>query len=99
MGRIQGLTEVYLTADALLKPASAPVEVHDVVIGFIGAAAGQQLTLRDGQDGTAPPLVVFVLDAANGTISKSFKDGKRFENGCFVDFQNSGAMHVSLTYK
>ena len=99
MGRIQGLTEVYLTGDTLLKSEGA-VEIFSIVIAGEGATAGQRIVFRNGTTAAAPVLLPVVLDAANTTIPLQFANGKRFENGCFVDFEGSaGKIHCSLTYK
>ena len=99
MARIQGLTEVYLTGDTLLKSAGA-IEIMSIVVAFHGATAGQYIVFRNGTDGNAAPLLTIVLEAANGTYNVQFANGKRFENGCFVDFQaTAGAVELSLTYK
>ena len=100
MPRIQGLTEEYLTGDKLLK-LGAVCELHAIVIAAEGATAGQSIVFRDGQNGAAVPLLVCVIEAANQTLPPiMFPQGKRFESGCFVDFQATpGKVHVSLTYK
>lgn len=99
MGRIQGLTEVYLTGDTLLKPEGA-VEIFSAVIAFHGAAAGQQIVFRNGLLVTSPALLVVTLNGTNGTTTLEFANGKRFADGCFVDFQGAaGAIDLSLTYK
>ena len=99
MGRIQGLTELYLTGDQALKSEGA-VEIFSAVIAGEGAAAGQRIIFRNGSTGGADPLLVVVLSAANETIPLEFKNGKRFSNGCFVDFAGAaGKIHCSLTYR
>lgn len=99
MGRIQGLTEVYLTSDTNLKGEGA-VEIFSIVIASEGAAAGQRVVFRNGTTVAALPLLVVVLNAANETIPLEFNNGKRFNNGCFVDFEAAaGKVHVALTYK
>ncbi len=99
MARIQGLTEVYLTGDTLLKSEGA-VEIFSIVVAYHGAAAGQSIIFRNGTTGAAAPLMVVTLDAANGTIQIQFANGKRFDAGCFVDFQGAaGSIDLSLTYK
>ena len=99
MGRIQGLKEEYLTGDKALKSEGA-VEIFSIVIAGEGAAAGQRIVFRNGTTGAATPLLVVVLSAANETIPIDFANGKRFESGCFVDFEAAaGKVHCSLTYK
>lgn len=99
MGRIQGLTEAYLTGDALLKSEGA-VEIFSIVVAGIGAAAGNRIIFRNGTTGGAPPLLVVVLSSANETIPMEFSNGKRFDAGCFVDVEAAaGVIHCALTYK
>lgn len=99
MPRIQGLTEVYLTGDTLLKPEGA-VEIFSIVLAFHGAAAGQQIVFRNGLLSTSDALLVVTLNGANGTINMDFANGKRFNSGCYVDFQGAqGGLDLSLTYK
>ena len=101
MPRIQGLTEVYLTGDALLKAAGTVVELHQIVVAAEGATAGNKIVFRNGSDGAAEPALVVVIEAANQTIPPiMFPQGKRLEAGCFVDFSAvAGKVHLSLTYK
>ena len=99
MGRIQGLTELYLTGDQSLKTEGA-VEIFSIVVAGEGAAAGQRIIFRNGTTGADQPLLVVVLPSANETIPLNFANGKRFESGCFVDFEGAaGKIHCSLTYK
>lgn len=100
MGRIPSLIDEYLTGDTLLKNGAA-VEIFSIDVAFHGgAAAGQQIVFRNGTTVAASALLVITLNAANGTISREFFNGKRFANGCFVDFQgNAGSIDLSLTYK
>ena len=99
MGRIQGLTEKYLTGDALLK--DGPGFVFNAVLAWSGANAGDYVVFRDGEDGASPPVFTMVCDAAQGTIPVEFFNGKEFENGIFVDIQLSGSssVHLAVTYK
>ena len=99
MARIQGLAELYLTGDKALKSEGA-VEIFSIVVAGEGAAAGQRIVFRNGANASASPLLVIVLGAANETISVSFENGKRFDSGCFVDFEGAaGKIHCALTYK
>ena len=99
MARIQGLTEVYLTGDTLLKSEGA-VEVFSVVLTAEGATAGQKIVFRNGTTGGAQPLMDLVVEVANGSWQFEFPNGKRFESGCYVDFQGAaGKIHLALTYK
>ena len=99
MGRIQGLTEEDLTGDTLLKNGVA-LDIFSAVVAAEGATAGQRIVFRNGQDGSADPLYVHVIEAANGTFPVQFAQGKRFTDGCYVDFAGSaGKIHLSLTYK
>lgn len=100
MARIQGLVEEYLTGDEALKSEGA-VEIFEIDLAFKApAAAGQQVIFRNGTNGSAPPLLVLTIGAATGTISRSYPNGKRFSNGCYVDFQGAaGALDLSLTWK
>lgn len=100
MGRIQGLQELYLTGDAALKPVGA-VEIFSIVVTAEGATAGQRIVFRNGANAAAAPLLVIIISAANGTEPiLEFNNGKRFESGCYVDFEGSaGKIHLALTYK
>lgn len=97
MGRIQGLTELYLTGDKLVKTGEG--YVFSITISFTGVSAGQQITLRDGLDGTASPLAPFIAPTAHGTLTKEWSNGKYFATGLFIDFQGSGSWHAELTYR
>jgi len=97
MGRIQGLTELFITGDLLIKTGAG--ELHSVTIGFSGAAAGQKVTFWDNTTNSGTVLVPFVLDGAAGTITKEWPQGKRFETGLFVDIQGGGQIQLEITYK
>lgn len=97
MGRIQGLSEVYLTGDTLLK--SGPGYLFSITIAWSGGTAGNKIIIRDGTDGTGTPAIPFVIGAENGTFSREWFNGKAFENGIYVDFQGSGYIEAEVTFK
>ncbi len=102
MPRIQGLAEIYLTQNALLK--SGVGEVHSITIAFKGVTAGQMCFLRDGTDAAAPIAVPFSFPAATGTITKEWPQGKRFDRGIFWDAGPAeglgvDAVFVEITFK
>ena len=98
-GRIQGLSEEYLTGDALLKQG-VKLDLMHVIVSAEGAVAGQRVVFRNGQNAAANPLFNVIIEAANWTLPIPFPQGKRFESGCFVDFEGAaGKIHVSVTYK
>ncbi len=94
MGRIQGLTDTpqVLTQDELLK--TGPGFLFSVTIAWRGANVGDLVYFRDGLDGAAKILVAFALPTANGTISREWSQGKKFETGLFYD---EGAPDIALT--
>ncbi len=95
--RQQGLTELFFSADTLAKSAAG--EVKSITVTLVGGAIGQQFLLRDGTDGTGTPLVLFVFPTANGTLTKEWPDGKRFNTGLFIDVQGSGVVQGEITFK
>lgn len=97
MGRIQGLTELFVTGDQLLKTGKG--YVFSITIAFAGAAAGQKVTLWDNTAASGTVLAVFVLDAANGTINKEWPQGKEFVTGLYHDTQGAGQIQTEITYK
>lgn len=97
MGRIQGLSEKFLTGDELVKTGVG--FVFSITIAWTGATAGQAVVLRDGTDGAGAPLVPFILNAATGTITREWSQGKKFENGLFYDVQGAGSIQAEMTYK
>lgn len=97
MGRIQGLSEGYYTADTLVKTGHG--YVFSVVISFRGSGVGGYVVLRDGLTNSGSVLAVFSTSAASNTIAHEFKQGKEYNTGLFVDFQAGGQVDVCLTYK
>lgn len=84
MGRIQGLAESgVLDTNTLLKTGEG--YVFSITIAFAGVTAGQKCFLRDGLNAAAPVEVAFVFGAANGTITKEWPQGKKFDTGIFWD--------------
>lgn len=73
--------------------------VFSITLAWTGGAAGNIVYLRDGSNGVAPIEVAFVLDAANGTITKEWPQGKEFENGIFYDEGAASNVLVEMTYK
>lgn len=99
MPRIQGLFETFSTADLLVKACAG--EVHSITIAYKGATAGDLVLLRDGLTGAGSVEVAFVLPAGNGTITKEWPQGKRFDTGIYLDIGALGAgiAYVELTCK
>lgn len=81
---------------------NTPGEVHSITIAFNGVTAGQSCFLRDGTDGAAEIKVMFTFEAANGTITKEWPQGKRFDHGIFWDAGPGDAgdrVFAEITYK
>jgi hypothetical protein len=98
MGRIQGLTDTRtLTGSQLLKTGEG--YVFSITLAWTGAIVGDKVYLRDGTDGTAAPLVVFVLPTANGTLTKEWANGKQFTVGLYYDEGTPANCFTELTYK
>lgn len=99
MGRIQGLIESgCLTEGQLIK--SGVGYVFSITIGWAGCAVGNFVVLRDGITIAAQEEVVFPFPTANGTISREWRNGKKFDTGIFYD-EGAAAGHVwvEITYK
>lgn len=99
MGRIQGLTELYIGNVELLNVKSVAGELFSITIAYNGVTAGDKLVLRDGDDGEASPLVTFTFPDTNGTISREWANGKAFENGLTYDPAVAGTIEAEMTYK
>ena len=98
MPRIGHLAESgLLTGSKLLKTGKG--FVFSITIAFEGATAGDKVLLRDGVTGAATPEVVFVLPAANGTITKEWVHGKEFDVGIFYDEGPNPFTSTEITFK
>ncbi len=97
MPRIQGLTELFFSGDTQVKTVRG--EIHQITVTQVGGAAGQQVVLRNGSDGTGQPLATFVFSGTNGTITKEWPQGKAFTSGLFIDVQGAGVVQGDITYK
>jgi len=98
MGRIQGLTDTLaLTGSQLLKTGVG--YVFSITLAWTGATVGDKVYLRDGTNGAAAPLVVFVLATANGTLNKEWANGKEFKVGLYYDEGTPANCFTELTYK
>lgn len=98
MGRIQGLAESgNLTGSQVVKNAKG--YVFSITIAWAGATAGNKVYLRDGTSGAAAIEVVFVLNAATGTITREWTQGKEFETGIYYDEGTTSDVNVEMTFK
>lgn len=98
MPRIQGLTELpFSNADSLVKTGKG--YIFSITLTFRNATIGDQVVLRNGLDAAAPFLVPFVFATANGTITKTWENGKEFTTGLFIDIQGAGIIQGEMTYK
>jgi len=102
MPRIQGLRETgVLTASALLKGVSG--EVHSVTLAWEGASAGDKVYLLDAITDTSGDAktheVVFILNAATGTITKEWPQGKKFDTGIYYKEGPNPTCYFEATYK
>jgi len=98
MARIQGLIDTpALTGSQLLKTGEG--YVFSITIAWTGATVGAKAYLRDGLDGTAPTKVPFVFATANGTITKEWFNGKKFDVGIYYDEGATSDVFFELTYK
>lgn len=100
MGRIQGLDERYLTNSGLVKNGEG--YVFSITIAFKSVTAGQACFLRDGLNGIATVKVPFIFPAAQGTITKEWPQGKKFETGIWWDAGPGDAadnVFCELTFK
>lgn len=100
MPRIQGLAETYQTGNALIKNTAG--YVFSITIAFNGVTAGQSCFLRDGTDAAAVVKVPFTFPTANGTITKEWPQGKKFDSGIFWDAGPGDAgdkVFMEATYK
>ena len=95
MGRIQGLTEKYLTGDTLLK--SGQGYVFHANLAWVGGVAGNYVVFRDGTDGNGTPKFVMVFDGTNGTIPVNIPNGTEFVDGIYVDVQAAAGAGIHLT--
>lgn len=90
-----------LNADTLLK--SVEGYVFSITLSWTGATAGDKVYLVDDtQDSSADPskhLVVFVLDAANGTYAREWTQGKKFTRGLFYKEGTAANVFTEITYK
>jgi hypothetical protein len=73
--------------------------VFSITIAWHTGTAGNVLYLRDGNDGTDPIRVAFVLDAAAGTYYREWSQGKFFEHGIYYDEGTAANVLVELTYR
>lgn len=55
--------------------------------------------LKDGENGTAPVRVCFVLPSAAGTQQLSWANGKEFANGIYYDEGAAVNIESEITYK
>ena len=101
MGRIQGLAESgILSENQIVK--SLPGYVFSITLAYAGAAAGNRCYLRDGILGNSPIEVVFILDAAQGTMHFDWPQGKEFTSGIYWDQGDavgSDKIFATMTYK
>lgn len=73
--------------------------VFSITISWTGATAGDKVYLRDGNDGTDPIEVTFVLNAATGTITKEWVHGKEFTEGIYYDKGTAVAVFTEMTFQ
>jgi hypothetical protein len=100
MPRIQGLFEFFSAADLLIK--ACPGEMHSITIAWKGCAAGDFVLLRDGVTVAGSTKVPFIFPAAQGTITKEWPQGKKFDTGIYLDIggiQAGGSVFVEGTAK
>lgn len=103
MPRIQGLSETgILTSESQVKAVEG--YVFSITAAYTGCAAGNIFTLRDSANGmvSGHDEVPFCLPATNGTLTKEWVQGKKFDNGIFLNFHDillGGALRIEMTYK
>lgn len=87
-----------LTVDTLLK--AAPGHVLSITIAYKGVTAGEFVTLVDAATLTdTPDEVVFVFSAANGTITKEWPAGKKFDTGIVYNKgATAGDVYAEVTF-
>jgi hypothetical protein len=98
MPRIQGLVDTLaLTGSEVLK--SVEGYVFSITFAWEGATAGQKVYFRDGSDVTASARIVLIVPTANGTITKEWPNGKKFDSGIFYDEGQINNGYMEVTYK
>jgi hypothetical protein len=102
MPRIQGLSETgVLTGNKLIK--SGKTFVFSITLSWTGATAGDKVYLIDSTDvdesDPGKHEVVFVLDSANGTITKEWPQGKEFATGLVYQEGTAANVFAEMTYK
>ena len=98
MPRIQGLAETgVLTGSQVVKPTEG--YVFSITISWTGAAVGDKVHLRDGDDATDPAEVTFVFATANGTITREWTQGKKFDTGIYYDEGTAANVFTEMTFK
>ena len=87
-----------ISSDTTVKSASGVV--YSITIAYKGVTAGEFCTLVDATSGTSPDVVLFVFPAANGTITKEWPKGKKFDTGIiFNKGATAGSVWAELTFK
>jgi hypothetical protein len=100
MPRIQGLFEFFSAADLLIK--ACPGEMHSITIAWKGCTAGDFVLLRDGVTIAGSTKVPFIFPTTEGTITKEWPQGKKFDVGIYLDvsaIKAGGSVFVEGTAK
>ena len=78
---------------------NAPGYVFSITIAWTGANVGDKIYLRDGTDGNGAIEVVFALPTANGTITKEWPQGKKFDTAIYYDEGSVANAFAEVTFK
>jgi hypothetical protein len=104
MPRIQGLVESGIkSADVQLKAVEG--YVFSITLAWKGLGVGDIMaTLRDSATGLSAGAdeVAFIAPTANGTISREWSQGKKFDLGIFLNIgplPSGGIVFAETTYK
>ncbi|MCB1711507.1 MAG: hypothetical protein KDH96_03220 [Candidatus Riesia sp.] len=99
MPRITSLVETgFLSSDSQITTVTT--DVFAVEIAWQNAAIGENVWLKDTDDGSDVKETGVVFATAAGTIQLSWAQGKRFDTGLYLDIgASSGQILVSIQYK